>query len=54
MARRWLSGELIRALAKVEQHWRPGWHNKSLLAPGGHVTAARLFGPGRAPIPEGD
>lgn len=53
-ARRFLSGELIRALSRVEAHWRPGWDDPSNRASSGHVTSARLFGPGRAPIAEED
>lgn len=53
-ARRYLSGELVRALSRVEAHWRPGWDDPSHRSSSGHVTSARLFGPGRAPIAEED
>lgn len=52
MARRYLSGELIRALSKVERYWRPGFDEPSLLAEGGNVSGVKLFGPGRAPLEE--
>lgn len=50
-ARRYLSGELVRALAAVERYWRPGYNQPSLLAEGGGGTV-KLFGPGRAPLEE--
>lgn len=48
-ARRYLSGELVRALSKVERYWRPGFDEPSLLAEGGNVSGVKLFGPGRVP-----
>jgi hypothetical protein len=48
-ARRYLSGELIRALGGVEKYWRPGYDNPSLLAEGGSSSEFKLVGPGRAP-----
>ena len=52
-ARRYLSGELIRALSKIERYWRPGFDDPLLLVQhSGSGSGVRLFGPGRAPPEE--